>query len=41
LLAKPTADGGTEITVPITAQDGRLFLGPAAIATLRPIVGKP
>ena len=41
LLAKPTADGGTEIMVPITAQDGRLFLGPAAIATLRPIVGKP
>lgn len=39
LLAKPTADGGSEITVPITAQDGKLFLGPAAVATLRPIVG--
>lgn len=37
LLAKPTADGGSEITVPITAQDGKLFLGPAAVATLRPI----
>lgn len=40
LLAKPTADGGSEITVPITAQDGKLFLGPAAVATLRPL-GSP
>lgn len=34
LLAQPTADGGSEITAPITAQNGRLFLGPVSILTL-------
>jgi hypothetical protein len=37
LLAQPAADGGSEVTVPITAQDGKLFLGPVAVATLRPL----
>jgi hypothetical protein len=34
LLARPAAEGGTEVTVPITAQDGRLFLGPVPILPL-------
>jgi len=34
MLARPAAEGGTEVTVPITAQDGRLFLGPVPILTL-------
>ena len=34
LLAQPTADGGSEVTAPITAQNGRLFLGPVSILTL-------
>ena len=38
-VGKRLPKGGTEIAVPITAQDGKLFLGPAAVATLRPIVG--
>ncbi len=34
LLAKPAADGQTAITLPLTVQDQRLFLGPAKIADL-------
>ncbi len=34
LLAQPTADGGSEVTAPVTAQNGRLFLGPVSILTL-------
>ncbi len=34
LLAQPTAEGGSEVTAPITAQNGRLFLGPVSILTL-------
>ncbi len=38
LLAQPAADGGSEVSVPITAQDGKLSLGPVPVATLRPLV---
>jgi hypothetical protein len=34
LMSKPNAEGASEVTVPVTAQDGRLFLGPVAILTL-------
>jgi hypothetical protein len=34
LLAKPGAGGASEITAPVTAQSGRLFIGPARIARL-------
>lgn len=37
LLAQPTANGSLEVSVPLTAQDGKLFLGPVAVATLRPL----
>lgn len=37
LLAKPAADGQKAITVPLTLQQDRLFLGPAAIAQFAPI----
>jgi len=37
MLAQPSASGASEVTVPITAQDGKLFLGPVAVATLRPL----
>jgi hypothetical protein len=37
LMAQPTASGVSEVTVPITAQDGKLFLGPVAVATLKPL----
>ncbi|MSP47823.1 MAG: DUF2125 domain-containing protein [Alphaproteobacteria bacterium] len=38
LMAQPTAAGGSEVTVPVTAQDGKLFLGPVPVATLRPLI---
>jgi hypothetical protein len=37
LVSQPTASGASEVTVPITAQDGKLFLGPVPVATLRPL----
>lgn len=37
LLAQPTANGSLEVSVPLTAQDGKLFLGPVAVATLKPL----
>jgi len=37
LLAQPNASGASEVSVPLTAQDGKLFLGPVAVATLRPL----
>ncbi len=40
LLAQPTADGGSEVTAPVTAQNGRLFLGPVPLLTLQRL-GEP
>ena len=38
LLAKTPPDGGPPVlTVPLTAQDGRLFVGPVALLELPPI----
>ena len=34
LLAKPGPDGTPQITAPVTVQDSRVFLGPAAVAKL-------
>lgn len=38
LLAQPAANGSSEVTAPITAQGGRLFLGPVPILTLPRLV---
>jgi hypothetical protein len=37
LLAKPGPNGEKAITVPLTLQQHRLFLGPAAVAEVPPI----
>lgn len=37
LLAKPDPQGRPAIAVPVTVQDGRLFLGPAPVARIPPI----
>jgi hypothetical protein len=37
LLSKPAADGEPMVSAPVTAQDGRLFVGPVAVSRLRPI----
>jgi hypothetical protein len=36
LLSQPTADGGSEVAAPVTAQNGQLFLGPVPVARLLP-----
>lgn len=38
LLAKPGADGKAEIHLPLTVQDGRLYLGPVALMVLPDII---
>jgi hypothetical protein len=37
LLSKPAANGEPMVSAPVTAQDGRLFVGPVAVSRLRPI----
>jgi hypothetical protein len=37
LLAKPGPDGQKQITAPITVQDNRFYIGPAAVARVPPI----
>lgn len=34
LMAKPAADGASEVSVPVTAQDGQLYLGPVPVLKL-------
>ena len=38
LLARPRADGVRVLTLPLTAQDGTLFVGPLALLRLSPVV---
>jgi hypothetical protein len=37
LLSKPAANGEPMVSAPVTAQDGRLFVGPVAVSRLRPL----
>ena len=37
LLARLTSSDGDRVSVPITAQDGRLFIGPVAVAQIGPL----
>ena len=34
LIAKPGADGRAEVHLPVTVQDGKIYLGPASVASL-------
>ncbi len=38
LLAKPAPDGARVLTVPVTAQNGTLFVGPLSLVKLGPVV---
>lgn len=38
LLAQPATDGGKVLRAPITAQDGKLFLGPVMLGDLPPLL---
>jgi hypothetical protein len=38
LLARPTKEGGRAVTVALTAQDGRFYVGPLALLRLPPLL---
>ena len=37
LFARITSAAGDRVNVPITAQDGRIFIGPVAVARIGPL----